>query len=762
MQSLLGIYGLVGVTISTIGLFKVPFAESNAKDYWRHALAGLFIILLLISGIVSLALYMFDANYFKSQMVEYVKTHNQRDLTLEGDIKVTFFPRLGLDSGRMTLSQRNSGKSFASIDNARLYIAWWPLLRKQLQIESIELDGLHANIVRYKNNSSNLDDFFALDGGLGDIKFEIDSIKLMNSSANLHDETLDILLALHDLNIETGKLADSTPGKLNARFRLESANPRIDTKIKLDSHLIFEIKSKHYELANFEMEMEGEAAGINNLSASLQGTINSSPAQESLTIDKFSATAKGKLENRKVEAKLNMPRLQLIKNKLTGNTFTFNANLLQDGENLSAEFELPAFEVTGKKFRAENMVANIDLFKAGSSLQGKLNSPLNVDFETMLIQLPAISGSFNATHPLLSAKLGANIGGDMQANLSEQNIKLNFNSKIDDSNLTGNLTIQDFSKPAFTLNLGASMLDLDSYLVTDWGKRMQNDALPFDFSGLKDINLRGKLNCNDFRFAKLKTSNLVANFKIDQSTLQLDLLDAHLYDGTASGSLSISANETPQFTFKQKLTGVQLNALLSDIIPGEPKLAGKGSLALDLSATGENMGNLRKTMTGNASLALTNGSLAGINLVDALVAGKNQLGKTGSEQSEPAKFSDSTPYSELKSTFEILDGNLHSSDFLMKSALFNSKGEGEIALESGHIDYHLKTTVASSLKHSNNGELAELKGISIPMRASGPYSAPVFIFDFGAASGGNLEQLLKPKATTPIRPVLPKGKSTKK
>jgi len=177
-QALLGVYGIVGVAISTFGPFKVPFAESHAKEYWRHALAGVFIILLLITGMISLALYMFDANYFKSQMVDYVKTHNQRDLALEGDIKVTFFPRLGLDSGKMTLSQRNSSKGFASIENARLYIAWWPLLLKQLQIESVALEGVHANIIRYQNGSTNLDDLFLPAGGLGDITFEIDSLKL--------------------------------------------------------------------------------------------------------------------------------------------------------------------------------------------------------------------------------------------------------------------------------------------------------------------------------------------------------------------------------------------------------------------------------------------------------------------------------------------------------------------------------------------------------------------------------------------------------
>ena len=245
-QALLGLYGIVGVSISTFGPFKIPFAESHAKEYWRHALAGIVVVALLISAIVSLAIYMFDANYFKSQIVDYVKVHNQRDLTLEGDIKVTFFPQLGLNSGKMSLSQRNSGKGFASIENARFHIAWWPLLRKQLEIESVTLNGVHANVIRYKNGSTNFDDLLASDGSLSTIKFEIDNIKLKNSSVNLQDETAGIFLALHDLDIETGRLTDSVPGKVTANFRLESTKPRIDTKVKLSSHVLFELKTDHF------------------------------------------------------------------------------------------------------------------------------------------------------------------------------------------------------------------------------------------------------------------------------------------------------------------------------------------------------------------------------------------------------------------------------------------------------------------------------------------------------------------------------------
>jgi AsmA protein len=758
-QALLGVYGIVGVTISTFGPFKVPFAESHAKDYWRHALMGLLLIIALFAGIISLAIYMFDANYFKSQMVDYVKTHHQRDLTLEGDIKVTFFPKLGLDSGKMTLSQRNSNKNFAAIDNVRFYIAWWPMLQKQLQIESVALDGMHTNIIRYKNGSSNLDDLFTSEGTLGNIKFEIDSIKINNSSANLQDEISDIHFSLHNLNIETGKLADATPAFITANFRLESSKPHVDSKVKLNSHILFDLQKNHYEFSNFEGEMEGEAAGLNNLALNFQGTLNNYPVEERLLLDKFSISAKGKIENRRLEAKLDIPKFQAIKNEISGSAIALNATLLQDDENLTAAMQLPVFNIKENKLLAENMTANFDLFMPGKTLQGKLNSPLNLDLKTNQIQLSALAGNLNFSHPLLRNKLSANFNGEMQGNFTEQSLKMDFKTKIDDSNIIGSVGVQDFIHPAYTFDVGTNTLDLDRYLTIDWSKRLQDDALAFDFSYLKTLNLRGKFRSNELKFAKLKTSNFVAEIRNEQSTLSIDPISANLYNGTTSGSLSIAANEIPAISFKHKLSGVQLNDLFSDLIPGEAKFTGKGNLTLALNATGENMGTVRRTLNGNISLALGRGTLAGINLAETLVANKNQLGIIDAELNQPAKFTDTTLFTELKSTFDINEGKAHSSDLLLKLALFSSNGEGDINLETGELVYQFNTTVAPALKRSSHGEIAELKGISIPMQLNGHYLTPTIKMSFGAASGGNLAKLLEknqvkpePVVTKPAKP----------
>jgi AsmA protein len=749
-QAILGLYGIIGVAISTFGPFKVPFAESHAKEYWRHALVGIVLLLTLLGGIVGLAVYLFEANYFKSQMVDYVKDHYQRDLTLEGDIKVTFFPQLGLDSGKMTLSQRNSNASFASIENARFYLAWLPLLRKQLLIEHVTLNGVHANLIRYKDSTTNIDDLLTTNANISDIKFEFDSLKLKNSSVNLQDEKAELYFSLHDVNIETGRVSDASPSDLSATFRLESNKPRIDTKVKLSSHILFELKTGHYEFSNFEVKFEGEAPNITNLDLTLQGTFNNFPTSETLKLDKFSAILKGKVGSRKLDAKIDIPQLQGIKNSYTGKIASASATLSQDEENITVSMELPNFSIASNAIQADNMSAQVDVFHTGSTLQGKISSPVKYDFSASQLQLPTIVGAVNGSHSLFSAKVGSSMTGNLVSNLADKNLKLNLNAKIDESNLTASVSIQDFLHPVYEFDLQADTIDLNRYLAIDWSKRLQDDTLPFDLNGLKNINMRGKLRSGEFKIGKIKASNLQTEIKLDQAVLTLDPFNTSLYGGIAQGSLSIAALENPKFTITQKLTGMQLHKLHNDLTTDEAMLIGKANLILDLNATGTDMAGIRKTLNGKINLAIGHGSLAGLNLTDKLLADKHQLGVESHIQHERAKFTEKTQFSELKSNIEIKEGNAHSNDFLIKSSLYTSKGEGNLVLDSGQFDVQLNTTLSPDLKRSIQGALAEMKGITIPMRIYGNAAAPLISLDYGHANGGNLSKLLKESAAKSI------------
>ncbi len=739
----LGWYGVIGVTLAYITPVKLPFAEGYAKEHWRHALGSLVLMLMLIGGLVSLAFHLLDANDFKSQIVDYVKTHKQRDLVLEGDIHVTWFPQLGLQTGKLSLSQRNSSRKFASVENARLYVAWWPLLTKQVQVERIVLDSVHANLLRHPDGSTNFDDLLQPADWMGELQFAVEKVRVLDSTLNLHDEASGQAYFVHELNLETGRLADATAGQVQASLRLQSVQPQLDLQLRLNAQLLYDHATHRYELSQMEGQAQGDAGGFNELLLDWRGRLTAWPDQHRLVLEPFSATARGRLAQDPFEGKLAATRVQLTRDLWQASTLALEGRITRDQSVLAATLQAPAIEAGAKSWKSADVQASLEFKHAGGLLQGRGNSPLLYDTEKRLLQLDALNTSWSASHPLLAARLQATASGKLQAALATQDVTLDLKAGVDDSQLSGRVQLQDFKAPAWTFDLAATTLDLDRYLVSDWTRRLQESTQAKDFDALKTLNLRGKLRSESLRVARLQASQFATELRAASGTLSVEPLSAQLYGGSLQGGLTLTAGETPQLSVRQKFTGVQIDALLADLSGSEAHLSGKGNLVFDLNAQGATLQALRQSLTGTASLALTRGTLAGVQLGEALLAGKDQLGIAGAERRDSVRLTESTAYNELKASVTLTQGKARSEDLLFKSPLFTGKGEVDLDLESLQVDGWLDATVAPGLRRASAGELAELAGINIPMRINGQGSAATLSYSLGETSGGNAPRLAK-------------------
>ena len=740
--ALLGLFGVIGMLVSMFGPVKIPFAEGLAKSYYRYALGGVLVVLLLILIFVGLFLVTFDANNFKSEIIQFVKDRTQRELVLQGDIKVTFLPKLGLDSGKLSISQRNSAKEFASVNNARLYIAWWPLFKRQLVFNRVEIDGIHANVVRLKDGSTNFDDLLISDEHLAPMTFNIDIVRITNSSINWQDDLESQRLSLHDLQIETGRLADTAPSNLTANFQLDSERAHFSSTVQLKSRLFFDRKAGRYEFADIEGKLQGDAGPVSNLALDFKASLDTYPAQGSFTLEDLVVNATGKYSQRNLVARFVAPSLKAISNTYSGSQLTLDASLTQAKEITTVSLQLPAFEAAKRVFKAAELSADFDYKGDARALHGKLTTPLSINLEAApVFQLGSFALSLTGNHPILSDELNADIKGNARLDYAEQNAKIVFNAKIEDSHISGTIALKDFNRPEYAVDISNNRLDLNRYLSGEWISHLQDDATTFNSAGLKDVILQGSLRSGEIKIDKLKVSKLAANLKIEKSIITISPLTALLYGGALTGNISVTASEIPTITVKQSLRGVQMGAMLEGT-PNAGRLAGKGSLGLEMSAQGSSVGALRKTLNGNVSLAIAHGTLAGIDLRSALIEGKSALGTKNPERVHPANFAEKTQFFELIANFNFNDGKVSGSGFEMKSPLIRTAGEGEINLDSGNFQYRLNATVSSAINPRTSGELVDFKGVTVPIRVSGPYLSPNIEFDFAAASGGNVAALV--------------------
>ena len=118
------------------------------KLWFKRGLFGL--VALFIIALVGIAIFLltFDPNAYKNKLEEVVYNRYHRTLAIEGDIELSLFPRIGLSVQDVSLSDRDSSTTFASIDSARFAVAIWPLMFNRLVVDHVAVTGFKAWVVR--------------------------------------------------------------------------------------------------------------------------------------------------------------------------------------------------------------------------------------------------------------------------------------------------------------------------------------------------------------------------------------------------------------------------------------------------------------------------------------------------------------------------------------------------------------------------------------------------------------------------------------
>jgi AsmA protein len=76
--------------------------------YLKYGLAAVAGMAFLFALLLVSASLLINPNDYKPQIIQLVKDKKQRTLTLPGDIKLAFFPKLGFDLGRASISEFQS------------------------------------------------------------------------------------------------------------------------------------------------------------------------------------------------------------------------------------------------------------------------------------------------------------------------------------------------------------------------------------------------------------------------------------------------------------------------------------------------------------------------------------------------------------------------------------------------------------------------------------------------------------------------------
>ena len=732
--ALLGLVGVIGLVVSTFGPLKIPFAESLAKTYYRYAIAGLLVVVLLLGGLIAIAVQVLDPNQFKTQIVRWVQDRTQRELALEGELKVSWFPKLALETGKASLSQRRSAREFASLDSARVTLAWLPLLRGNVRVDRCEIVGLRAQVARFKDGTTNIDDLLRDAATISPASIDLDGVQLSRSTLQWNDEIDWQRGSLNDLQIDLGRLTDGQAGPLTASARIDAPNAGVDARLQVKGRVLFDSKTGRIEWATLVGQLEGKALGIDNLALGLSGDATGHPAQHALSAENVVVTTASKSGLSVFNARLVAPELKYHEQHFSGSQLSIDASVAHPDQTVTAALQWPSFEWSSGALRGAAATAQLSVRGAGTHLRAQLTSPMMLHLDAgPRLDLEAIELSASASHPALAADVSGSASGKLEFDMALQTARLTLAGKLAGHDVRGELGLADFRRPRWVMDVAASSLDLDTLLAKPWLARWSDDATPFDVAFLRELTLLGQLRADRFKLGGVQLSELSAQFDAQRTTLSVAPITAQAYGGALDAAATIAASAGPRLAFKGSLSGVDTRALLADVSRA-PWIEGKGEFGWELRAEGGSVGTLRSGIAGNVAMAIQGGSLSGIDLRAALLEGQADIGTKGAIRKRAVNFGELTRFVQLKTKFELNDGRALAPLFELKSDALLAAGAGELALDSGLLDMRLNTSVLGIATARATPELAALAGAHVPVRVAGPWRQPSFAFDFGSAS----------------------------
>jgi AsmA protein len=634
------------------------------------------LILALLAAGVGALYALFDGEKIKGELSRVMLEQKQRKLDIAGKLELSVWPEVSIKLGRLTLSEAGGKEEFLALDSARVAVAVMPLLSKQVQVQRVEVNGLKATLVKKKDGTLNIADLLG-----GDAKKE---------SAE---------------KVGAGGTA-STPLQIDIAG-IKVANAQF----------------------TWRDEKSGSTTALSNLDLGT-GRVQADGAKQTLAIDALSLAAKGKSGADAFELKLDAPKLNVSPEKAGGESLSLTATLAGSGRTVAAKLVLSAVEGNAQALKIGKLVFDLDAKTGETTVKAHLDSPVAANLAAQTVALDKFSGSVDFANPQMPMKqLKLPLSGSLRADLAQQTVALELATQFDESKIAAKLKVAKFAPLALGFDLDIDQLNVDKYLPPKKAddKTAKEDKL--DFSALKGLNVNGAIRIGALQVSKLKLAKLNAKIAIAGGRLDVAPLTLNLYEGTANGSLSLNAAGN-SLALKQNLSGVSINPLMKDLADKD-LLEGRGNVALDVTSHGDSVTAMKKALAGSASLSLKDGAIKGINLAQSLRDLKAKLGAK-QDATQQAKAGDKTDFSELTASLKIANGVAHNDDLAMKSPFLRLSGAGDIDIGGGQMNYVAKASVVGTSAGQGGKETDQLKGVTVPVRVSGPFDNLAYKIEFGS------------------------------
>ncbi len=720
------------------------------NKYFKYGLWMLGGIVFLAGSGVAYVAMTFDPNNYKPEIIRAVQSSTHRTVKIDGDIKLTFFPILGVHVGAVTLSEVQSEEEFAAIGSADVSLAVWPLLRQRVVVSRVALNGAKVRVVKLRSGKLSIDDLLGAAPAKADdraaeaqgkpVDFDIASVKVADAALIYRDEVTGMEASVSKLNLVSGRIADGVPGDIELSGHIQLNEPKLDLSARLKTKLLFDLKQDRQKFGDLKLQVSGTALDFTNLAIGATGEVEMHGAAGEFSTRELKLTAAGSKGSAPFEMRLDLPRAGVLKQRLTATGLGLNGHVTAAAEKLDVAASFDTLESNLHQFRIAGLVLSAGVKQPAQAYDLRLSATANGNIETRQYNLPDMKISLSAIGDQLPGNtLKGELKGGVQADLKRQSIQANFAGKIQQSQLKAKAAVNNFKSPRIRYDIEIDQFDADPYLPKTAAGTKTLPAAPeqtLNLDLVKPLNLEGSLRIGALKVSNVKMTWLRADLKAKGGVLRLAPFNANLYQGNLASELELNASRAvPRFAIKAELGGVEIEPLLKDALQMD-FLSGKGNVAVNVVTQGDRVSLLKKGLNGKLALNLTDGAVKGINLAKSV----REFGK-GADRTQGVNKEEKTDFSEMKASFKITNGVAHNDDLLMKSPFLRVGGKGDINLGNDSLDYLVKATITGTSK--GQGGRDEVGGLTVPVHLSGPFTAPKYKLEFSAMASDAAKQKIR-------------------
>jgi len=686
------------------------------------------LLILVIIGLAAIP-FIVDPNDYKDKITAEVEKHTGRQLQIEGDLKLSVFPWIGLETGKIVLGNAKGfdSKPFSVIDSAAIRIKLMPLLSSEVVADTITLDGLQLNLAKNKQGITNWADLSSGNAekakatesstdktaSKGLAALAIGGISINNATINWEDAQTGESYQVKDFNLDTGSILPGSPVDIDLGMQLNSSQPAMQANLDLNGTVNLALDMSTLEISPFKLTIDANGDSLPN------GKLN-------LSLSSRIAVNLKELAANIEELELKSGALQL--------TGSLNAEQLQSSPVISGEVSIAQMNL--QKYLQDLGITLPEMADANALQQFAVSAKLD---------------SADNVHKLSNLKIrldSSNINGSLTQAGAHTDFKLDIDQiNLDNYMPPASTTAADSAqpeqnaKPALTTPASASQKSVSS--------TAEAPLLPVEL--IRSLDLKGEAAIGQLIVKKLKAEQVKAAINAKNGKLNLNSSIGAFYQGSFTNNTTINvAGKTPIMATDASLKNMQAGPLLMDLT-GKDQVTGNGNFSANLTTTGNTLSAIKKSLNGKLDLALKDGAVKGVNLAQMIRDTKARFeGKAVTQTNEPEQ----TDFSEMTASATIKNGILNNQDLLAKSPFIRVTGAGTVNLPAETLDYLVNASVVETSKGQGGKELDDLKGLNIPVKLTGSLMAPKYDIDWGKVllSSPKVEEKLNEKLEEKLGP----------